>query len=59
MIIDNDRNSEETTRIIHTELTGIAEEIIDNLSHLIIKGAVIINKNDGWKSISFDYKDTS
>lgn len=43
----------------HLELTGIAEEIIDNFTHLKIKNLIVINREDGWKSIEFDYKDTS
>lgn len=41
------------------ELTGIAEEIIDNFTYLKIKDLIIINRKDGWKSIRFDYKDMS
>ena len=46
-------------RMINVELTGIAEGIIDNYEHLEIKNTIIIDKKDGWKTISFDYKDTS
>ena len=59
MIIDNDRNSKETTRIIHIELTGIAEGIIDDYTYIDIKEVTIIYKENGWKNISFEYKDTS
>ena len=46
---------------IHLELTGIAEGIIDNYKRIEIKNIVIIvrNKKDGFRSISFDYKNIS
>lgn len=48
-------------KMINIELTKIAEGIIDNYTHLEIKNTTIIDKKDkdGWKSISFDYRDTS
>jgi len=59
MILNCDNNSANTKRAMDLELTGIAEEIIDNYNHLIIKRAIVKNKKDGWKHISFDYKDIS
>ena len=49
----------EDERILRIALTGLAEGIIDNYRHLEIKHATIIKKKNGWKSIKFDYKDTS
>jgi len=44
-------------KIINIELTHIAEGIIDNYTYLKIKNTVILDKKEnGWKSISFDYK---
>ena len=43
----------------YNELTGIAEGIIDNFTDLELKNIIIKNKEDGWKSIRFDYKDSS